>query len=295
MDYVSPVESVISGARGRLLAALLRLDAARTISDVARLAGVSRDRAATVVADLERLGLVERRRAGRAWLVTLVEESPVVEALRQIDDVRERAIVKLRDAATAIDPQPSWMALYGSWVHGTVRAGSDLDVAVIAPPGDDRTSSTPRSTSGPATPSASPGSLRRWSRRQPRRRRRSALGHHPPRASCCSTTRSCNLLLETTGRTLAVQPRSCLMPATETRRRSRRLELRTTPGERELIDRAASVTATDLTEFVVSHAVEAAQRVLADRDRFDLDDDALVVRGRQSTPGVHASCLGCAG
>ena len=65
------------------------------------------------------------------------------------------------------------------------------------------------------------------------------------------------------------------MPATETRRRSRRLELRTTPGERELIDRAASVTATDLTEFVVSHAVEAAQRVLADRDRFDLDDDAL--------------------
>ncbi len=138
MDYVSPVESVIPGARGRLLAALLRLDGARTISDVGRLAGISRDRAATVVADLERLGLVERRRAGRAWLVTLVEESPVVEALRQIDDVRERGLVKLRDAATAIDPRPSWMALYGSWMHGTARPGSDLDVAVIAPPGDDR-------------------------------------------------------------------------------------------------------------------------------------------------------------
>jgi predicted nucleotidyltransferase len=138
MDYVSPVESVIPGARGRLLAALLRLDTSRTVSDVARLAGISRDRAATIVADLERLGLVERRRAGRAWLVTLVEESPVVEALRQIDDVRERALVKLRDVATAIDPRPSWMALYGSWVHGAARAGSDLDVAVIAPPGDDR-------------------------------------------------------------------------------------------------------------------------------------------------------------
>ena len=138
MDFVSPVKSVIPGARGRLLAALLRLDSGRTVSDVARLAGISRDRAATVVADLERLGLVERRRAGRAWLVTLVEESPVVEALRQIDDVRERALVKLRDTATTIDPRPAWMALYGSWVHGTARADSDLDVAVIAPPGDDR-------------------------------------------------------------------------------------------------------------------------------------------------------------
>ena len=46
--------------------------------------------------------------------------------------------MKLRDAATAIDPRPSWMALYGSWVHGTARPGSDLDVAVIAPPEDDR-------------------------------------------------------------------------------------------------------------------------------------------------------------
>ena len=65
------------------------------------------------------------------------------------------------------------------------------------------------------------------------------------------------------------------MTTTETRRRSRRLELRTTPDERDLIDRAVSVTATDVTEFVVSNAVEAARRVLADRDRFELDDRAL--------------------
>lgn len=65
------------------------------------------------------------------------------------------------------------------------------------------------------------------------------------------------------------------MPTTETRRRSRRLELRTTPDERDLIDRAASMTATDLTEFVVGSAVEAARRVLADRDRFELDGPAL--------------------
>ena len=59
------------------------------------------------------------------------------------------------------------------------------------------------------------------------------------------------------------------------RRRNRRMELRTTPEERELIDRAVAATGTDLTDFVVSHAYDAARRVLADRDHFELDASAL--------------------
>jgi uncharacterized protein (DUF1778 family) len=53
------------------------------------------------------------------------------------------------------------------------------------------------------------------------------------------------------------------------------MDLRTTQEERELIERAVAATGTDLTEFVVSHAYDAARRVLADRDRFELDADAL--------------------
>lgn len=62
---------------------------------------------------------------------------------------------------------------------------------------------------------------------------------------------------------------------TDFRRRSRRMDLRTTPEERELIDRAVTASGTDLTDFVVTHASEAARRILADRDRFDLDASAL--------------------
>ncbi len=82
--------------------------------------------------------------------------------------------------------------------------------------------------------------------------------------------------------------------ATETRRRSRRLELRTTPAERDLIDRAAALTETDLTEFVVATAVEAARRALADRDRFELDDEAraaweaINARRARELPGLAA-------
>jgi uncharacterized protein (DUF1778 family) len=62
---------------------------------------------------------------------------------------------------------------------------------------------------------------------------------------------------------------------TESRRRSRRLDLRTTPEERALIDRAVATAGVDLTEFIVTNACDAARRVLADRDHFSLDDDAV--------------------
>lgn len=59
------------------------------------------------------------------------------------------------------------------------------------------------------------------------------------------------------------------------RRRSRRMDLRTTPEERDLIDRAVTATGTDLTDFVITHASDAARRVLADRDQFELDATAI--------------------
>jgi uncharacterized protein (DUF1778 family) len=58
-------------------------------------------------------------------------------------------------------------------------------------------------------------------------------------------------------------------------RRSERLEVRTTPEDRRLIDRAVAETGTDLTEFVVRNLTTAAHRVLADRSEFVLDSSAL--------------------
>jgi uncharacterized protein (DUF1778 family) len=77
-----------------------------------------------------------------------------------------------------------------------------------------------------------------------------------------------------------------------TRTRSERLEVRTTKGERSLIDRAAAEQGTDLTEFVVSNLTVAAQRVLADRSEFVLDAEtadaweAVNRRGPRDLPGL---------
>jgi len=64
--------------------------------------------------------------------------------------------------------------------------------------------------------------------------------------------------------------------ATETKRiRSERLEVRTTPEDRALIDSAVAASGTDLTDFVISNLTVASRRVLADRTEFTLDPDAL--------------------
>jgi len=71
------------------------------------------------------------------------------------------------------------------------------------------------------------------------------------------------------------------------------MDLRTTPEERDLIDRAVAATGTDLTDFVVTHAADAARRVLADRDRFELDAEALAeweavnARRARELPGLR--------
>ncbi len=65
-----------------------------------------------------------------------------------------------------------------------------------------------------------------------------------------------------------------MVPASS-RSRNRRLEVRTTAEDRQLIDRAVAASGTDLPGFVITHLRLAAQQVLADREEFRLDSEAL--------------------
>ena len=136
MDFVRPVEAVIPGARGLLLGALLRTDREITVSELSRLAGVSRDQAGEVVGQLERLGLVTRRAAGRSSMVALVARSPVVAILRRLDDVWQATLTELRSEARRIRPAPVEMWVYGSFARGEATPESDLDVAIVASEND---------------------------------------------------------------------------------------------------------------------------------------------------------------
>ena len=62
--------------------------------------------------------------------------------------------------------------------------------------------------------------------------------------------------------------------ATTTRARRERVEFRTTPEVRRLIDRAVEASGSNLTHFAEASLVLAAQRVMADRQRFVLSERA---------------------
>ena len=64
------------------------------------------------------------------------------------------------------------------------------------------------------------------------------------------------------------------MAGSTTRSRDSRLEVRTTSEERALIDRAVEASGSDLTTFVVANVTQAAHRILADRDHFELSVEA---------------------
>jgi uncharacterized protein (DUF1778 family) len=56
-------------------------------------------------------------------------------------------------------------------------------------------------------------------------------------------------------------------------RRSERLGIRTTPEQKAALEAASRMEGTTVSDFVLTHATEAAQSLLADQQRFVLSPD----------------------
>jgi hypothetical protein len=133
MDFAHPVEALIPGAPGRLLAALARLDTELPVSRLAAVAGVGRTRASVVLSDLAQLGVVSRRQVGPTTLVRLDRHNVGGALVAQLGDVRHRVTERLRETARDIDPQPVSLVVFGSFARGTADASSDIDVLAVRP------------------------------------------------------------------------------------------------------------------------------------------------------------------
>ncbi len=135
MDYAEPIQALVPGVQGRVLAVLAATDAELTMRTVASLAGVSVNRAVAVLNHLVDLGVVERREAGRAALVRLQADNEAARALIALSRVHDRVAERLRREAATIRPAPAALALFGSFATGSARAGSDVDVLAVRPDG----------------------------------------------------------------------------------------------------------------------------------------------------------------
>jgi predicted nucleotidyltransferase len=131
MFFSEPFGGVIPGARGAVLAALLRTGEQLTGRQVHSL--VSDDHSLWSVQEalrtLTQLGLVETRTVGRAGVHTINEANAAIAPLRALAD----PIASLKAAVgEVIDSEVKAVILFGSIARGEAALDSDIDLAVIA-------------------------------------------------------------------------------------------------------------------------------------------------------------------
>lgn len=134
MFFNEPFGGIVPGARGAVLATLLRTGSPLTGRQVHGL--VSDDYSLSTVQEvlkvLAKLGLVETQTIGRAGVHAVNEDHVAVAPLRALLD----PIGALRDAVTAVTgSEVSAVILFGSIGRGEATPDSDVDLAVIAPRG----------------------------------------------------------------------------------------------------------------------------------------------------------------
>lgn len=133
MDFTHPVEAVIPGAQGRVLAVLAATTAELNLSTLARLAGVSVAQASRVLPGLVELGLVERREVPPSSQFKLVRENVAARAVIALAQSRDVAMELLGAAAAELAISPVSVLLFGSFARGEADEQSDLDAIIVRP------------------------------------------------------------------------------------------------------------------------------------------------------------------
>jgi len=136
MLFSEPFGGVIPGARGAVLAALLRTDIPLTGRQIHAL--VSDDYSLWTVQEslkaLTQLGIVNTQTIGRAGVHTINEDHVSVAPLRALLDPITALTGTVREA---VGNDVKTVILFGSIARGEANIHSDVDLAVIAPAGWD--------------------------------------------------------------------------------------------------------------------------------------------------------------
>ncbi len=133
MDFLRPVEAIVPGAQGRLLAVLVETTAELNLRTIAQLAGISQAQASRLLPDLVALGVVERREVPPSSLFRLVPEHVASRALLSLARSTDIVLDELGQLAAALPTPPTSLIVFGSFARREAEAESDIDVVVVRP------------------------------------------------------------------------------------------------------------------------------------------------------------------
>jgi predicted nucleotidyltransferase len=137
VDFVRPVQTVIPGTQGRILAVLAETSAELNLRTIARLSGVSLAQASRVLPTLVELGIVHRREAPPSALFRFVPENVAARVLTTLARARQTVLEELGRTAAELSPEPASVIVFGSFARDEADMESDLDVVVVRAAGVD--------------------------------------------------------------------------------------------------------------------------------------------------------------
>lgn len=129
IDYRHPVRDIVTGARGKILEAIIRTDKTYPVRQWARRADVSHVQAGKLLQEFVDIGIVKREQRGRNLEYTPNRNSLLLQRLGGLDTVATDLIPKARDLLHG--PPESIVGVFGSVARDALHPGSDLDVFVI--------------------------------------------------------------------------------------------------------------------------------------------------------------------
>jgi predicted transcriptional regulator len=133
MDFVRPVEAIVPGAQGRVLAVLAETTAELNLRTIAELSGVSQAQVSRVLPGLVRLGVIERREVPPASLFRFVPEHVASRTIMALARSADTFAADLGQLVTALPVAPASVVVFGSFARREADAESDIDILVVRP------------------------------------------------------------------------------------------------------------------------------------------------------------------
>jgi len=133
MDFVRPIEAVVPGAQGRVLAVLAETTAELNLRTIAQLAGISQAQASRLLPELVALGIIERREVPPSSLFRLVPEHVASRAILALARSSDAALVEMGRLAAALAQPPASVIVFVSFARREADVDSDIDVVVVRP------------------------------------------------------------------------------------------------------------------------------------------------------------------
>ena len=133
MDFVRPVEAIVPGAQGRVLAVMAETSAELNLRTIAELSGVSQAQASRVLPGLVELGLLERREVPPSSLFRFVPEHVASKAILALARATDTVLDELGHLAASLLVPPVSIVVFGSFARREADAESDVDMLVVRP------------------------------------------------------------------------------------------------------------------------------------------------------------------